>query len=201
MEQMCWARKMEFVASARRLDVDRVFMVNDGQGLDLGMSYNKLVDCVKQTIKRFEHLYPGASHNLVSGNLDRLPRGSATVTNAIHEACWDAATKLNGKISDFRFYRVYVYWKDRADRESGFQSDLKPEWQVCKQAALNEYKLFSPEAGRFAVGYHSVGHLIEAAAADSKEYLDLLPQSRRRVWGKIKQLVSLDTCKAETSAS
>ena len=127
MEQMCWARKMEFVASARRLDVDRVFMVNDGQGLDLGMSYNKLVDCVKQTIKRFEHLYLGASHNLVSGNLDRLPRGSATVTNAIHEACWDAATKLNGKISDFRFYRVYVYWKDRADRESGFQSDLKRE--------------------------------------------------------------------------
>jgi hypothetical protein len=182
---------MEFVASARRLDVDRVFMVNDGQGLDLGMSYNKLVDCVKQTIKRFEHLYPGASHNLVSGNLDRLPRGSATVTNAIHQACWDAAIKLNGKISDFRFYRVYVYWKDRADRE----------WQLCKQTALNEYKLFSPEAGRFAVGYHSVRQLIDAAAADSKEYLDLLPQSRRGVWGKIKQLVSLDTCKAETSAS
>jgi len=188
MEQMCWARKIEFVASARRLEVDKVFVVNDGQGLDLSTSYKQRVKCIKQTIKRFERKFPGASHHLVSGNLDLLPGGSATATNLSHQACWDAAMKLRSKISDFRFYRIYVYWKDQADRDSQYQHDLKPEWQACKQAALDEYKLFCPEAGRFALGYHDVPQLIDAAAADPKEYLDLLPRSRRGIWGKIKQL-------------
>ena len=189
MEQLCWARKMEFVASAKQLDVDRIFMVNDAQGLDLGMEYKKLVRSVVQTINHFERKFPGASHHLVSGRLDLLPKGSATATNAVHQACWDAAMKLKGKIRNFRFYRVYVYWKDTAERVSGFQCILKPQWQALKQSALNEYKLFSPDSGRFAVGYHSVRQLMDAAAADSNEYLDYLPQTGSRVWKKVKQIV------------
>ena len=189
MEQLCWARKMEFVASAKQLNVDRIFMVNDAQGLDLGMKYEKLVRSVVQTIKHFERQFPGASHHLVSGRLDLLPKGSATATNAVHQACWDAAMKLKGKIRKFRFYRIYVYWKDRAERGSGFQCILKPQWQALKQSALNEYKLFSPDSGRFAVGYHSVRQLMDAAAADSNEYLDYLPQTGSRVWKKVKQIV------------
>src|SRR5262245_20336553 len=189
MEQLCWARKTEFVASAKQLNVDRIFMVNDAQGLKLGMEYEKLVRSVIQTIKHFEGKFPGASHHLVSGRLDLLPKGSSTATNAAHQACWDAAVALNSKISNFRFYRVYVYWKDRAERESGFQCILKPDWLALKQAALNEYKLFSPESGRFAVGYHSVGQLMDAAATDSNEYLDCLPQAGSGVWKKVKQIV------------
>jgi hypothetical protein len=37
-----------------------------------------------------------------------------------------------------------------------------------------EYKLFNPEAGRFAIGYHSVPRLIDAAYDDDREYVDLL---------------------------
>ena len=187
MEQMCWARKMEFVASARQLNVDKVFLVNHGRGLDDGNpwpSYRKFVDRVERTIKRFERKFPRASHNLVSGRLDLLPRGG---TNSTHRACWDAAMNLCSEISDFRFYRIYVYWKDRADRDSQCQRDLRPEWRASKRAALDEYKLFWPEAGRFAIGYHSVPQLMDAAAADTKEYLDLLPRSRPKVWEKIRQ--------------
>jgi hypothetical protein len=202
MEQMCWARKMEFVASAGRLGADGIFIVNEGQGLEPSMDYRQLVKCVKQTIKRFERKFPGATHHLMSGSLDLLPAGSASATNLCHQACWDAAMKLRRKISEFRFYRVYIYWKDPADRRSQYQRDLKSEWQVAKRAALDEYKLFCPEAGRYAVGYHSVPQLLDAAASDSKEYLDLLPQSRRRIWGKIKQLIFLDAYKKmETDAS
>src|SRR2546428_10395289 len=104
MEQMCWARKMEFVASARRLDVDKIFVANDGRGLDNAeacTSHNQFIDHVEQTIKNFERQFPGASHHLVSGNLDLLLKGSATITNPTHQACWDAAMKLRSKISDF----------------------------------------------------------------------------------------------------
>lgn len=201
MEQMCWARRIEFVASARRLDVDAVFIINDGRGLDPAMCYNDLVSCVKRTIARFGRKFPRASHHLVSGKLDLLQRDGGMGTNSSHQACWDAAMKLGRGISDFYFYRVYVYGKDRGVRESQYQQDLKPEWQASKRAALDEYKLFCPEAGRFAVGYHSVPQLFDAAATDSKEYLDLLPKARG-VWTRIRQLmVSAGDRKPKASAS
>lgn len=174
MEQMMWARKVEFVASAGRLGVDKIFILDDGQGFDdvepytnYGNFVNRLID----TIKRFEAEFPGASHKLVSGRLDLLPDGT---TNPTHQACWDAATLLRNQITDFRFYRIYVYFKNAASRTSQFQLYLTPGWQAAKRAALDEYKLFNPDAGRFAVGYHSVSQLIDAAFNDDKEYLDLL---------------------------
>jgi len=175
MEQMIWARKVEFVASAARLGADKIFILDDAQGLDDTepyIDYRRFVPRVADAIKRFEAKFPGASHRLVSGSLDLLPDGT---TNPTHRACWDAAASLRSQISDFKFYRVYTYFQPVAARTAQFQLNLKPAWRVAKQAALNEYKLFKPEAGRFAIGYHSAPELIDAAYNDDKEYLDLLP--------------------------
>jgi LmbE family N-acetylglucosaminyl deacetylase len=175
MEQMMWGRKVEFVASARCLGVDKVFIVDDGQGLDdcePYEDYDRFVGKVVDIICRFEERFPGSSHKLVSGYYDVFPDGS---TNPTHQACWDAAKRLCKKITDFRFYRIYVYWKPVEDRTSQFQLNLKPEWQFAKKAALKQYRLFNPLAGRYAIGYHSVADLIEEAYTSDKEYIDLLP--------------------------
>src|SRR5262245_57950980 len=76
MEQLIWARKVEFIASAMQLEVDKIFILEDGQGLNGAEPYSrygKLVDRIADTIKRFETQFPAASHNLVSGSLDLLP--------------------------------------------------------------------------------------------------------------------------------
>lgn len=175
MEHMMWARKVEFVACARCLGVDKVFIVDDGQGFDdcePYEDYDTFVERVVDIISYFEKKFPGASHKLVSGYLDTFPDGS---TNPTHQACWDAALQLRDEISDFRFYRIYVYWKPVEERTSLFQLTLNSRWKVAKRAALSQYKLFNPHAGRFAIGYHSVGDLIEEAFRADKEYIDVLP--------------------------
>lgn len=175
MEQMMWGRKVEFAASARCLGVDKVFIVEDGQGLDdceAYEHYDRFVDSVTDIIREFETKFPGASHKLISGNLDIYPDGTK---NPTHQACWDAAMRLRDQITDFRFYRVYVYWKPEKERTSDYQLTLKPDWKAAKRAALRQYKLFNPRAGRFAVGYHSVADLIDAASKADKEYIDVLP--------------------------
>lgn len=175
MEQLMWARKIEFVASGKRLGVDRIYIVEDGQGLDDGepySDYRNFVTRVTNIILRFEANFPGASHKLISGSLDAWTDGSK---NPTHTACWDAALSLRNQISDFRFYRVYVYGYPLNNRSAAFTLNLKPEWLDAKREALNQYKLFDPDSGRFALGYHSVPTLIDSAFEDSREYFDLLP--------------------------
>lgn len=175
MEQLMWARKIEFVASAKRLGVDRTYIVEDGQGLDdvePYLDYAGFLTRVTKIIQRFESEFPGASHKLVSGKLDAWPDGSR---NPTHVACWDAAISLRNQITDFRFYRVYAYGHPLNDRNAGFILNLESSWLDAKREALNQYKFFNPDAGRFALGYHSVPTLIDAAFEDGKEYLDLLP--------------------------
>lgn len=183
MEQLMWARKFEFIASARELGADKVFIVNDGRGFsDLraydDTSFEQLESHIQDTIIRFETLFPGASHRLPSGPLDTFgstDTASQGKTQPTHMVCWQAAVSLHPKITDIKFYRVYIYLKPKYNRNFQGNLQLKPSWQVTKQNALNQYKLFLPEANRFAIGYHSVRSLIDAAFEDDTEYIDFLP--------------------------
>jgi LmbE family N-acetylglucosaminyl deacetylase len=172
MEQMMWARKVEFVQSARRLGADKVFILDDGQGLDdleTYNSYESVVERIASTIQHFELKFPGASHNLVAGN-DLNPYAGST--NPTHQACWEAASSLRPGITDFKFYRIYEYWKSPDQRTAQFQITLTPSRLKAKRAALLEYKHYHPPSGRFALGYHSVPTLIEAAYKSDQEYHD-----------------------------
>lgn len=175
MEQMMWARKIEFIASARQLGVDKLFILNDGQGWDDQepySDYNAFVSRIIGSIKHFEQQFPGAAHRLASGFLDVSLKSGR---NPTHRASWDAALMLRHFIADFKFYRVYIYYEEPAQRQAQYRLKLKDSWQAVKQRALDEYKLFIPAANRYALGYHSVPKLIDNAASDIYEYFDLVP--------------------------
>lgn len=182
MEQLMWARKIEFILSLKELGVDKLFIANDGRGFsDILVqehhSYDFIVSSFRNTIIRFASMFPGASHRFPSGPLDTfghspaIPKG---MTQPTHMACWEAAVSLQDKLADIKFYRTYIYLKPKQHRRSQSKLLLSPSWQVVKQAALSQYKLFLPKLNRYAIGYHSVRSLIDAAFEDDTEYIDFL---------------------------
>ncbi len=169
-DQLIWARTMEFMASAQALDVDRVFTaglggVSDSEPYD---DYGRFVGRVADLVLALEGRYPGSSHKLVSGYLEADVAGP----NPTHVACWDAAQQLRSEITDFRFYRVYEYYKPRAERGASWRQPLTPSQLGRKRAALDAYKRFDPGQRRYGYGYHSVPDLIQAAYEDDAEYID-----------------------------
>lgn len=176
IDQIIWARKMEMICSARQLGVDKLFIIDHGQGLDDNEDYASKVNQVKTTVRTFDARYPGADHKLISGQFEQ----SSGYAHPTHAACWEAAVQLSsaGEMasSQFRFHRVYEYYKEEASRTSNYyQLALTNEWQAAKQSALDEYKTWDPPRGRVAFGHHSVSALIDAAYGDAREYIDRLP--------------------------
>jgi hypothetical protein len=180
MEQVMWARKVEFIESARQLGVDKVYIVDDGQGIDDSLAdndYDGLVARIENVILSFENLYPGASHKLISGFLEGDtddPGTSGILRSPTHKACWDAAQNLRNRINDFRFYRCYEYSREKENRDAQRVKHLTFEQFAIKRLALEEYKFWDPLHGRFAMGYHSVRDLIDSAFDDPREYVDKL---------------------------
>ena len=174
VEQMIWARTVEFIESARQLGVDRVFIAGVG-GLDDREAYQAYLlfrDHVRDIVWHFESRYPQASHKLISGWHDTYEVEGRVQTNPAHRACWDAAVVLRQAITDFRFYRVYVYYEPKHVRNAQTRRQLTSAWLERKRAALAEYKLFEPLSARYAYGYHSVSELIDNAYNDDTEYFD-----------------------------
>lgn len=167
-----WARKVEFIESARQLGVDKIYIVDEGQGIDDSLAYDDyeyMVARIEAVILSFETLYPGSSHKLISGRLERNIDG---LRHPTHMASWDAAHNLRAQITDFRFYRCYEYTQESPTAERVVHLDAL--WFEAKRRALQEYMFFDPSHGRFALGYHSVQGLIDAAFNDPREYMDRL---------------------------
>ena len=180
MEQLIWARKVEFIESARQLGVDKIIFANDGQGFpDNGLwtdninQYPKYIKFVEDNIANMEKKYPGSSHKLVSGEFEREISSPDFKTPA-HKGCYAAAYNLSNAIEDFAFYRSNEYSFPKNQRTGESKVILSQNWIVAKRKALEQYKYFDPTHGRFAIGYHSVPHLIDAAYTDNCEYRDLI---------------------------
>jgi LmbE family N-acetylglucosaminyl deacetylase len=180
MEELMRARLAEFTASARSLGADQFFIINNGRGLpDLvspaATSYSEFVEDVKTVVRGFNQEYPGSAHHFTSGPADsfghsrQCPQGKIQPT---HLACWEVATSLRDVLPEVVFHRVYVYLKPKSMRVSGQAVRVQPVWRDKKKTALAQYALFSPQAGRYAIGYHSAGNIIDAAFLDDMEYLD-----------------------------
>lgn len=180
MEQLMWLRKVEFIASARQLGVDKLFIINNGQGIEdlnvlQGAYKNVFIRTVQHTILKFHKMFPLAIHHFTSGPDDIFShRNSPTETkvNAAHFACWKAAVSLSKYTFKKIFHRIYIYTWPLEKRISAVKVELDPKSVEIKDAALRQYQFFLPEADRFAIGYHSVPCLIEAALCDHHEYID-----------------------------
>ncbi|MBP2473894.1 LmbE family N-acetylglucosaminyl deacetylase [Crossiella equi] len=171
LDDVVAARTAEFTAAAHALGVDSVTVLDhpDSAWTD----YDGFVAHVRATIRDFERRYPGASHKLVSGRRDTIHGQDPTEPNKTHAACRDAAESLRGEISDFRFYWVYGYTYPPELRTAHHVLDLTPRWLARKRAALAQYRVWDPARGRYALGYHSVRFMIDPAAQDPHEYVDL----------------------------
>ncbi|MBK3625642.1 PIG-L deacetylase family protein [Streptomyces asoensis] len=169
------ARTAEFMASAKALGVDKVinFKVVD-DGFSSTSAYNKLVDRIDAKVRALAAQYPGASHKFTAGWLEHTET---------HKACSDVAYRLmnDGTISDVRFNHVYAYERPRQDRADGaaYVLDIPAAHMKTKRKAMYAYNTWDPSRNLYALGYHSVPELLEAAHADPREFVHTLPSGYR----------------------
>ena len=92
---------------------------------------------------------------------------------AIHQAALNSRSRLG--IQDLKFYRIYAYWNPAGNYSQvpwTYTQTIEREWLDGKQRALNEYKVWAPNRGRYALGYHSVPELIDRAFMNTQHYMD-----------------------------
>lgn len=171
LDDIVAARTAEFTAAARRLGVNR--LINLRHPDSAWTDYPGFVAFVRDTMRELAAQYPGAAHRLVSGWRDVIHGGDPNEPNKTHAACRDAAESLRAEIADLRFHWVYGYTYPPELRTADLVLPLTPGQLAGKRRALDEYKRWDPARGRYALGYHSVRLMIDPAAADPHEYLDL----------------------------
>ncbi|MFB7333126.1 hypothetical protein FNH09_00105 [Streptomyces adustus] len=168
-------RTAEFMASAKAVGVDKVinFKVVD-DGFDSTSAYNKLVDRIDAKVRALAAQYPGASHKFTAGWLEHTET---------HKACSDVAYRLmnDGTISDVRFNHVYAYERPLDQRANGaaYVLDIPSAHMTKKRNAMYAYNTWDPSRNLYALGYHSVPELLEAAHADPREFVYTLPSDYR----------------------
>lgn len=169
------ARTAEFMASAKALGVDKVinFKVAD-DGFSSDSAYNKLVGRIEAKVRALAEQYPGASHKFTAGWLEHTET---------HKACSDAAYRLmnDGAISDVRFNYVYAYGRPEGERADGasYVLNIPAAHMKTKRNAMYAYNTWDPSRNLYALGYHSVPDLLEAAHADAREFVHTLPANYR----------------------
>ncbi|GLW35490.1 PIG-L deacetylase family protein [Actinoplanes regularis] len=169
------ARTAEFMASAKALGVDKVINWKLPE-----TEYNRFVDTVTAKVKALAEQYPGASHKFVAGWMDKLGSDPA---NGTHKACSDAAYRLmnDGTLTDVRFNHIYAYNLPMNERGRGAAHVLNiPDSHMkAKRNAIYAYNTWDPDRNFYALGYHSVDWMLEAAHYDAREFVYTLPSNYR----------------------
>lgn len=96
-------------------------------------------------------------------------QGACDTTHKDHIALADALQN-NTQIANSHkyFYAVYEY-ANTSHSTMPVLKDIQP-YMAKKQEALNCYKLYQPQSGRYAVGIHSVSNLIRNAGLSPYEF-------------------------------
>ncbi|MGM0471704.1 MAG: PIG-L family deacetylase [Bacillota bacterium] len=111
----------------------------------------------QKIMENFIELYPQGVHNTV-----------AAETHEDHQVLARAlATLADERELSTRFYQVYIY-RQQANSKN---RKVKVRFPEVKQAALEEFKVWDPQQGRYAIGQHSVPKLLQKAAESNYEYL------------------------------
>jgi hypothetical protein len=166
------ARNKEFIAACKVLGVHRIYIANNGLGFKENMPTEQLTRRFRETILYFEKNFPGSDHKLINGICDHTPHNTR---NSAHEAGAVAIKKLydEGIVTYVRLYRVYTYYSAKKYRVAGWIKPVHPADKLRRKKACDEYGLFYPEIGRYAIGYeHSVYPLFSASYSSNFEYID-----------------------------
>lgn len=163
------ARLAEFVASGTQLGADEIALLEIPEQLAHD-DYPRFVDAIGFTMQRYATMYPDATHHVVSGTEVHAETGEG---NVAHRGLAEAARRIPAICSRLQFHRVYVYSHPIAERTADRIVTLSPAAMELKRLALHAYRVWAPALGRFAFGYHSAAELIDAAAEDPREFVDL----------------------------
>jgi LmbE family N-acetylglucosaminyl deacetylase len=164
------ARLMEFFDASIRLGVDEVSSLGIPEHF-AEQDFSRFVDALGFTLQRYATQYPDAIHHVVAG--DRDVHAETGQGNAAHRGLAAAATRIAELRSRLHFHRVYTYSHPIGARGADQVITLTADEMSRKIRALRAYALWEPVLGRIAFGYHSVPELIDAAASDPREFVDL----------------------------
>lgn len=161
------ARILEFTESAAILGANEIAALGipEQMGTD---DYPRFVEAIGISLHRYAVMYPGATHHVVSGGADYHQESSRG--NRSHQALFDAAAARRHELGTVICHRVYVYSMPAVQRFAPVVRQLSAPVMAIKRRALEAYRVFDPEAGRIAYGYHSVPELFEGAASDPREF-------------------------------
>lgn len=164
------ARLLEFYDAAARLGADEIGSLGIPEQLALD-DYSRYVDAVGFALQRYATMYPDAGHHVVAGARD--VHAETGQGNPAHVGLAAAAVRIAEVRRRLQFHRIYEYSRPIAERRADLVLPLSDYEVAVKRLALDAYRLWDPAGGRVAFGYHSVPELIDAAAADPCEYVDL----------------------------
>lgn len=153
------ARVKEFLQATASLGVRGVFLSDFGDG-------NLTASEVKQRIAFWQAHQDPAKATSYKGSVGTTQSGAGGANHPDHIAVWTALTTSG--LSDVRGYAADFYTPS-----SGKALVAKTLTSTCaaKAVALGAYKTWSPAAGRYAVGYHSVKAMIDTAVSSCQEYV------------------------------
>lgn len=159
------ARLLEFAEAATALGADDVSALGIEEALGR-TDYPRFVEVIERSLRRYAVQYPDASHHVTSGETD-WHQGSGK-GNLSHVALATAAARA--ELARVTYHRVYTYSFPAVQRIAPRVRHLSAEAMAIKVRAMEAYKLFAPEQGRIAYGYHSVRELFDGAASDLREF-------------------------------
>ncbi|WP_342380335.1 PIG-L family deacetylase [Myxococcus stipitatus] len=181
-EHIGMMRRVELLNSARVLGVKDVFIEDVGKGFGDGEVATS-PQLVANIIKKFEARFPGASHKVPSGIHDNGPDDNgncpASPPPSAHKAIWDGAVlvKAEGLTTDFKGYRIYHHLNPNPCNTTPGETVDISAWLSYKRASIDQYRLWDPDSGRFALGQHSLqpSGMLDDAYLSNFEYRDSLP--------------------------
>lgn len=157
------ARNREVIASLGVIGIppERILFMNDGgvngtstpQYRDRQLSVEQATRVIARV---YDQLGNGTYLTLASGP------GEAHFRNPDH---WN----LQQALQNFKGISEKFYFSDIASNVSETISLTAGE-QVVKQSALQNYTVWNPAEGRFAIGEHSVGYLLQSIQTSTQEY-------------------------------
>lgn len=155
------ARTAEFKAAAARLGVKGIYLnpgITDGT-----LTQAQVGARIQWWLNRG---FTGLSLKGTVGSED--PTTAGGTPHRDHAAVWNAL--IASGFADVRGYFVYHHTSNAGTPD--VTKVLTAAECAAKRSALNEYKLWSPSAGRYAVGHHSVSTLIDSTYSSCKEYVE-----------------------------
>ena len=179
IEDFINARNNEFIAACKKLGVHRVYIANNGKGFDESIGLKNMIVKFKNLVLTFQNQYSNISHKVISGNSDYSCSGENCNTYTKSESHLAGDIAINnlyklGLVKDVRLYKIYIFSSCYNERKRN-ASWMKPVFNcdmLRKQKACDEYKLFNPKIGRYAIGYnHSVWEYFSNTYSTKYEYV------------------------------